>query len=78
MIDWLRKKFFNKYLGSVVRTVLAALGGYLIKHYGLDENLVEQFITSFGEVLVIVLPLVVAQIWSLFQKKGSEEIKPEF
>lgn len=68
MLEWLKQKILTKYTGSIIRTVLAALGGYLIAQYGLDSEIVEKFISSTTEVLVAVLPLVIAQIWSLIQK----------
>lgn len=68
MLEWLKQKILTKYTGSIIRTALAALGGYLIAQYGLDSELVEQFINNTTEVLVAVVPLIIAQIWSLIQK----------
>jgi len=68
MIEWLKAKIFTKYLGSIIRTALAAVGGFLIAKYGLDEDIVNQLMNNLAEVLGVLVPLIVAQLWSLFQK----------
>lgn len=72
MGDYIKKLLINKYSASVVRTALAALGGYLISNYGIDEDLVNELMTNFSEVAAILLPILIAQGWSLVQKYNTK------
>lgn len=68
MIKWLQQKLIGKYLASTIRTALAALGGFLIARFGLDEGLVAALIANTTEVILALAPLLLAQIWSWVQK----------
>lgn len=69
MIDWVKGKilslFAPKYIGSVVRTALAAVAGYLAaKGFGDAGSIVQGM-----EEEVAALLFAIVQAWSLKQKK---------
>lgn len=71
MLEWLKEKILTKYLGSILRTALAALGGFLVAKYGIDQATADQLVANLYTVAMAVLPIVIAQVWSLIQKAKS-------
>lgn len=65
MFAWLEKYGVAKWAGKLIRKALAVLGGYLIAKYGLDEQLVNGAIDKIAELLIAVLPIIIAQLWSM-------------
>lgn len=68
MLEWLKKLAINKYAGSLIRTALVALGAYLTAKLGLEKGMVDAFVQSTTELLLSLLPIVIAQVWSLIEK----------
>lgn len=68
MLDWLKKIAINKYAASIIRTALVALGVYLTTRLGIEKGIVDAFIQSTTELLLSLLPIVIAQVWSLIEK----------
>lgn len=75
-MDWIKEKllglFAPKYIGSVVRTLLAALAGVLIS-IGIPKESVDVFTSSADPILTGVIIYIVTQGWSLINKKAKSE-----
>ncbi len=75
-MDWLKEKimllFAPKYIGSVVRTLLATIAGLLIS-IGIPKESVDIFTNSADPILTGVILYIVTQGWSLLNKKTKSE-----
>lgn len=65
--------FISKYVGSFVRTALAALGGYLISQQWADAETADNFIKAFEALLIGIIPVLIAQLSSLVEKNLREK-----
>lgn len=74
---WLRELVFGKWIGSLVRSVIAALGGYLMASGNIDPETVKEFVSALTEITAQGLPVLIAFLMSLFEKYVSrpKEIK---
>lgn len=69
MLDWIKKIIVNKYVASLIRHALTIVAGWLAA-IGLSEELIHQFTVANFEVLLAVALWLVAQGWSLLEKKN--------
>lgn len=56
-----------KYVGSVIRTGMAVVAGYLVAH-GVSDETANTFISSSGDVIAGVVTYALTQVWSIAQK----------
>lgn len=70
MVDWLQKIILGSVGRSVIRKIMVLLSGVLLG-IGLDPTLVQQFTDSGTQVLIAVLVYLLAQGWSLLEKKAQ-------
>ena len=56
-----------KYIGSLVRTALAALSGFLLS-IGVDADVVHQFTQSSETVALALITYALVQVWSMSEK----------
>ena len=71
----LKEKIMNVYLGSIVRNLLAGLGGYLVAKGVADQGVVDAFISGNLQMFMALLPWIVAQLLSLLNTKKNEDLK---
>lgn len=86
MLDWIKQKlaqflnatFLSKYIGSIVRTAFAALGGFLVaKGVIKDSAAVDQLAQPTIEIILGVVSWLIAQGASFAEKSKREEVKPD-
>lgn len=74
MIDFIVTKisalFAPKYVGSLVRTLLGVISGWLIS-LGIPSDQIAVFTSAAEPVLIGVATALVTLIWSFIQKKKS-------
>lgn len=68
MIDWLRDLIVNRYLQSIVRHVMTVVAGWLAA-IGVASETVTAFTDSATQVAIAILIWLLAQGWSLLDKK---------
>lgn len=75
MLDWLTKivliplkPLLTKKLGSILRTALAALAGYLVSHGLANEEQADIFIGVNFDILMGVSTYALAQLSSWYEK----------
>ena len=75
-MDWIFSKlgvfFAPKYIGSVVRAVIVALGGALVS-LGIPAEEVEPLKATLEPVLTGAITIGLGLLWSLVQKKKHSE-----
>lgn len=73
-MDWIVSKlgglFAPKYIGSIVRAIIVAVGGALVS-FGIPPEHVEPLKASLEPVLTGAVTIAVGLIWSFIQKKKS-------
>lgn len=73
-MDWIMSKLAGavapKYIGSLVRTLIIALGGALLS-LGIPVEQVEQLKVALEPVASGAITIGVGLLWSLIQKKTS-------
>lgn len=72
MLDWIKKKFLDKYTKSIVRTLVAALAGVLVG-MGVDAETVAKFTEAANPVFTAAAVYAVAQLWSLLDKWQNQK-----
>lgn len=72
VVNKLLYPFISKYLGSFVRTGLAALGGYIIAQKWVDAETANNFIQATEALLLGLLPVLIAQVASLIEKYNRD------
>lgn len=65
--EQLMKLFAPKYVGSVVRTALGVLSGWLLAH-GADPEQTRMFVEAGTAVGSAAILYVLTQVWSLAEK----------
>jgi len=72
MFKQIKRRLFMKLLspivGSIVRHLTTAIGGYLVA-IGIASHEVDQFLLASGPVLSGLLFYAIGQVWSLAEKK---------
>jgi hypothetical protein len=70
MIEWLQKLFASGVATSVIRKLLTLLSGYLLALNvpGLSAETVAAFVASLSELVIALVPYIIAQIWSLLAR----------
>lgn len=67
-MSWLSRLFAPKYIGSVVRTIMAFVAGVLSGLPFLAPDDIRKFVESGESLLYAIILAVVTQGWSVFQK----------
>lgn len=74
-MEWLKRNllalFAPKYIGSIVRTLLAILAGYLLK-LGIPQAQIDVLLKALDPVLLGVITAGGTAFWSLVQKSNSQ------
>jgi hypothetical protein len=70
MITWIQKLLASGVAASVLRKLLTLLSGYLLALNvpGLSAETVAAFVASLTEIIVALIPYIIAQLWSLAAK----------
>jgi hypothetical protein len=70
MIAWVQKLLASGVLTSIIRKLLTLLSGYLLALNvpGLSAETVAAFVASLTEIVIALIPYLIAQIWSLVVK----------
>lgn len=75
-MNWLLSKlqglFAEKYIKSIVRTLLAALAG-LLAGYGIDSELIARFTTAADPIMSGLIIYALAQVWSITDKTKNQK-----
>lgn len=75
-MDWILSKiaalFAPKYVGSVVRTVLGFVSGWIVS-LGVPVDQVVQFTNAAEPVFIGVVSALATLAWSLVQKKKNSD-----
>ena len=69
MLESIKKLIMSKYLHSLVRTLMVALGTYLATK-GVNQEVVGNFVSAATELLVAIGTILLAQLWSWIEKRG--------
>ena len=69
MIDKIKEFFTNKLVQSIIRKLMVLVSGWLLA-LGVDPQVVQSFTDSGTAVLIAVALYLIAQLWSLVQKKA--------
>lgn len=67
ILETLKGLVAAKYLGSIIRTGLAGLGGFLLA-IGVSPDDVEKFTSSGNTVALALASYALAQLWSWLEK----------
>lgn len=73
MIDKIKQWILGAVGKSIIRKLMVLLAGFLLG-IGLDPDVVNQFTDSTTQVLIAVLLYVIAQGWSLLEKRAQKQI----
>lgn len=68
MLDWIKKLLAGSMLTNLIRHGLTALGAFLIAQ-GLPETVVIPWQEATQGLLLQAVPLILALIWSILEKK---------
>lgn len=72
--DWVKEKIVGmlapKYIGSLIRFIMAFISGYLIK-LALPQAVIDNFLVALEPVLTGGITAGAALLWSLIQKNQS-------
>ena len=75
MFEWLEKFGVTTVLGKIARKLLALLSGVLITQFELPEAvalMVTETLAQVAELVIALLPIIIAQLWSVKANKVSE------
>jgi len=67
--EFLSLQAIGKFLGKLIRKLLAGLSGYLIAKWGIDAALVQNFEQAALELIIALLPGLLALIWGWIKAK---------
>ena len=74
MINWIRNLLLGRWVGSVIRHAMTAIGAWLVlPHLGLEPEVVAKFVESGTAVAIGVATWLVGQLASLAEKKLRED-----
>jgi hypothetical protein len=68
MFGWIEKILYSKLLQSILRKVMVFVAGWLAS-VGVPAETITQFTESTTAIIIAVLLYLVAQGWSLLEKK---------
>lgn len=75
MIDWLKKLLASSVITNLVRHGLTALSAVLIA-WGLPAEIVQPWQDATLNLLLQAVPLIIALIWSVLEKKYLKAAEP--
>lgn len=67
-MDWLKKILVEKWLGRLLTVALASLGGVL-GSLGVEQAVIDGWINASNQLLVSVLPIIIALVLQWVQHK---------
>lgn len=68
MIDWIKTLISSRIVRNLVKTLLVALGSYLVS-LGLPAESVDQFVSSGIEVLTGAIMVAITAFWAWMDRK---------
>lgn len=75
LIDWFKRKFANKFIASIVRHVTPLVTTYLA-FLEIDPEILKKFGESTEAILLALSGYLLAQGWSLLEKKDRSPQSP--
>ena len=71
-MEWLKKLIAGELSKSIIRKLMVLVAGFLAG-IGVDPTIVQQFCDSGTQVLIAVVLYLVAQLWSVAEKRIAKE-----
>ena len=72
MVDWVQKLILGSVGRSVIRKLMTLIAGVLVG-VGINPELVNPWVGTTTEILIAVLLYLVAQTWSIVEKKALKK-----
>ena len=74
-MEFLKKLLLGSVSKSVIRKLMVFVSGFLVGSLGLDPALVEKWCGSTETILIAVVLYLIAQVWSLAEKRLAKAVQ---
>ena len=74
-MNWLKKILVEKWIGRLIAIGLAAAGGFLVAN-GVEQSVVESWVTATQNLLTDALPILIAIILDQIQHRVALHTPP--